>query len=315
MTAPLPDFSKDMELGRCISCKFWSGADNESRTLHSFACYTNPEAREEESENEALALLSPPPLDPATAYTRGWCKAASNYTDNNPLDLVVDPVTGAVGALISSQEYACVRYVESPNPLVKKTPDWRILLNRKKLHILGASAPLDALLCSYMDPAKLLDHNNPLSPLHEHHPLNPRNPKSLYLNPNPAFAAYVLNPSVVNTLTDTEAIRKGAEVGRPTGVVDSHHPRVSILFSADPSKDPSEAHRQMSMQARLAQDFAARTMRMEADLPLAPGVSVSLSKPGDTRIVDDDRRKTPASDKYRKTPATGGFVDRRRLPS
>lgn len=302
MKDPPPDFSMDEALGRCAGCNSWSDAENEAKALHAQARYVNPAAKEEDAEREAMALLSPPPLDPATARLRGWCKAASfafPYANN----LVVDPVSGALGGLITGRDYACVRYTPMSTPGAKTRPDWRILANRTLMHVLGRSASLDDLLLSYMDPATVLDANHPLSPLHESHPLNIRNPKSLYYNPKPAFAAYVLNPSIVNTLSDKRALMEGVEAGRPVGVVDANRPRVTMQFGSDPSRDLESANRQLLAQARLADDFATRTVRLQASpAPEPPQRSVKLTKPSD--------RRTPV----KRAPSTG-FIDRRRVPT
>lgn len=304
MKEPALDFSQDEALGRCVSCNGWSDAENEAKALHAQARYVNPGAREEDAEREAMALLSPPPLDPATARLRGWCKTASfafPFADN----LVVDPVSGALGGLITGRDYACVRYTPMFSPGVRTRPDWRILANRTLMHVLGRSASLDDLLLSYMDPATVLDANHPLSPLHESHPLNIRNPKSLYYNPKPAFAAYVLNPSITNTLSDRRALMEGVQVGRPVGVVDVNRPRVTMQFGTDPARDPEAANRQLLAQVRLAEDFATRTVRLQGDIP----AGAATSPPAVTLTKNSDRR-TP----QRQGPNTG-FIDRRRVPT
>lgn len=306
MNAPPVDFSQNKHLGRCGGCRFWSSASNEANALLSMARYTDPHARMEDAEREAYRRLSPPPLDIKTAGTRGWCKTASDYTNARAKNLAVDPATGAVGALITDEEYACVRHQDTADPRLKTTPGWRWMINRDKLHNLGPSAPLNELLWSYLDPATLLDENHPLSPLHAEHPLNIRNPRSLYFNPNPAFAAYVTSPSMVNTMIDPNAYRMDETGEKSTGVSDANRPRNTMAFTPRPGvADPEVAQKQLMAQARLAQDFTTRTLRHAAQEGISPQTAAAAMARKDKIF---DRRQKP---KISPKPG-GGFVDRRK---
>jgi hypothetical protein len=309
MNAPPPDFSKNPRLGRCGGCRFWSGAENEAQALLSMARYNDPNARMEDAEREAYARLSPPPFDINTAGRRGWCKISSDYTQTNAKNLAVDPSTGAVGAVITSDDYACTRHIEARDPRMRTSPDWRWMVDRTRLYNLGPSAPINELLWSYLDPATLMDPNHPLSPLHEEHPLNIRNPRSLYYNPNPAFAAYVTNPSMVRTVVETKGLQLDAVNEHSEGPSETTKLRLSLPFNASPGTNSEVMTKQLMAQARLAQDFAAKTLKGGA-ADLTTGPAVSLSKKTDK--PEFERRQRPKSNKFVKTPTPGGFVDRRK---
>ena len=328
---PAPDFDGDERLGRCAGCNMWSDALNEANALFAQERLTNPFCSIKDAQREAMALLSPPPLDPETAMLRGWCKNAS-FLYPFSSSLVVDPGNGAVGGLITSRDHACTKFVPIMSPNRKTRPGWRLMAQAadRRHAALGPSASLDSLLCSYMDPATLIDPHHPLSPLHDEHPLNLNNAKNLSFNPVPAFAAYILNASAVNTLSDRQAIHQGQELGRKAGVEDRNRPRVSMLFSGDPSivrdnpnVDVEEINRQMLAQARLAQDFSERTCHIgsvlsEPENPPVPSVRVNLSKEGDVLdTVSNDkvegRQKSQNPRSVKKQYIVHGFTDRRRM--
>ncbi len=311
MNAPPANFVKNPRLGRCDDCRYWSSADNEANALFAMARYTDPNARIEDAQREAAQRLSPPPLNPNNGTTRGWCKIASDYSNANAKNLAVDPASGAIGAVITNNKFACVRHQDTIDPRMTTSPDWRWLVDRNRMHNLGASAPLNELLWSYLDPATMLDETHPLSPLHAEHPLNMRNPRSLYYNANPAFAAYVLNPSAVNTLIDPNAYDWDNTGVKSTGIEDANRPRHTMAFTGTAVGDPEVAQKQLMAQARLAQDFASRTLRRsKGDLSLTQSSAVSLSKKGDPK-EDFDRRKKKASNFVRK-PQQGKILDRRK---
>ena len=311
MNAPPPDFTRNPRLGRCGGCRSWSSAENEANALLSMARYTDPNARIEDAQKEAIQRLSPPPLNPETGSQRGWCKIASDYTNANAKNLAVDPASGAVGALITNEHYACIRHQENANPRMKTSPDWRWMVDRTKMHNLGPSAPLNELLWSYLDPATLLDETHPLSPLHAEHPLNLRNPRSLYYNPNPAFAAYVVNPSTVNKLIDPNAYSFDQTGVISKGVEDANRPRHTMAFSGHSVGDPEVQQKQLMAQARLAQDFASRTLRRsKGDLTPTQSGAVSLSKKGEPK--DDFDRRKKRSGNFVKRPQAGKIMDRRK---
>lgn len=311
MNAPPADFTKNPRLGRCEGCRYWSSAENEANALLAMARYTDPNARMEDAQLEAIQRLSPPPLNPETGSKRGWCKIASDYTNANAKNLAVDPASGAIGAVITNNKFACVRHQDTSDPRLKTNPNWRWMVDRNRMHNLGASAPLNELLWSYLDPATLLDENHPLSPLHHEHPLNLRNPRSLYYNPNPAFAAYVVNPSMANTVADPNAYKFDETGVKATGIEDANRPRYTMAFSGQSAGDPEVSQKQLMAQARLAQDFASRTLRKSSgDLTPTQSGSVSLSKKSDPSDQFDRRKKK--SEKFQKRPAPGGFVDRRK---
>ncbi len=197
MSVPPADLSRNPRLGRCASCRHWSSAKNEAAALLSIERYTNANARLEDAQREAYALLSPPPLNPNTAGSRGWCKASANDRTADPGCLAVNPASGTIGGVITSESHACITYIESIDPRLTTRPDWRWTADRTKAHSIGPSVSLNELLWSYLDPGALLDESCPLSPLHPEHPLNLRNPRSLYYNPNPAFAAFRVRPHLV----------------------------------------------------------------------------------------------------------------------
>lgn len=307
MNAPPPDFSKSRSLGRCVGCRYWSSAENEATAIFSIERYTDPTSTMEEAQRQAYAMLSPEPLDPATATLRGWCKIASDYNNPRAKNLSFDPASGAVGGLITSREFACTRQDETVNPYIKTTPSWRWLIDPVKMHNLGPSASLNELLMSHLDPATLLDETHPLSPLHPEHPLNIRNPRSLYFNPNPAFAAYVVNPSLTNTITAPMAYRQEPVHGTHAAVKDANHPGIDLSFVGDPHKDSATVYAQAMRQARLVQDFSARTVKIgEADpgASIKPSSGVSLTKKGPS---GPERRKERP-----KARPQSGFIDRRR---
>jgi|GEM_PF-962122 len=315
MNAPPPDFTRNPHLGRCANCRFWSNADNEAEALLAIARYTDPNARIEDAQREAYIRLSPHPLDPQTAGNRGWCKLASDYTNTNAKNLAVDPANGSVGAIITGNTYACTRHMEAVNPRMRTSPDWRWLVDRTKLHNLGPSAPINELLWSHLEPGTLLDPNHPLSPLHAEHPLNIRNPRSLYYNANPAFAAYVTNPSMVNTVTDPNAFSGDPGLKRE-GPSETTRLRMTLPFNANPAENRENATKQLMAQARLAQDFAQRTLKFGPSDLLSAGPAVSLSKKSDTKEAPDRRKpgknnKIVPKNQPGKPPA-GGFVDRRK---
>lgn len=312
MNAPPPDFSRNRRLGRCVGCRYWSSAENEANAIFSMERYTDPGSTMESAQRQAYAMLSPRPLDPTNARLRGWCKIASDYTNVRTRNLAFDPAIGAVGALITSREYACTRQNETYNPYAKTSPNWRWMVDPVRMHNLGPSAPLNELLMSHLDPATLLDEGHPLSPLHPEHPLNIRNPRSLYFNPNPAFAAYVVNPSLVNTVTDPIAYRQDViTTSRPVGQVDANRPRMTLAFAGDPNKDATAVYKQAIMQARLAQDFASRTVRIG---PSEPGGltahigGVSLAKKTDSPVSSRPDRRVEQP----KPRQQSSFIDRRR---
>lgn len=338
MAAPAPNFDQDENLGRCAGCNQWSGALNEALALFSQERLTNPSCKMVDAQREAMALLSPPPLDPGTAMLRGWCKSAS-FVSAFSSGLVVDPRTGAVGGLITSRDHACTRFNPIMSPVRRTRPGARLLAKRDVEHVLGPSASLDSLLFSYMDPATLIDPAHPLSPLHAEHPLNRGNALSPYYNPVPAFAAYILNPSMVNTISDRAAIHQGQELGREAGLSDRNRPRISMAFTDDPSlvrPDPSqemenpapqkgnmvktlsrvvaERDRQLLAQARLAKDFSERTIHggrgggdfsdeTEGRRP------VSLLKASDDPSVEPE--ESVEGNRRKKNVFRHGFVDRR----
>jgi hypothetical protein len=312
MNAPPLDLTKNPFIGRCGACRNWSSAENEAEALLAMARYTDPNATIETAEKEAIQRLSPPPFDVKTGRRRGWCKIASDYTNANARNLTVDPASGAIGALITDRDYACIRHQESADPRLKTSPNWRMLVDRTKVHNLGVSAPINELLWSYLDPATLLDASHPLSPLHPEHPLNIRNPKSLYYNPNPAFAAYVINPSIVNTVIDPMAYEMDKTGVKSAGLEDVNHPRHTMQFAGYKGGDIELAQKQLMAQARLAQDFASRTLKrrpVDLDSPTAAGVSLTKKKSG----PDDgwDRRKKRVGS-FVKRPQPGTALDRRK---
>lgn len=312
MNAPPSDLSRSRRLGRCVGCRYWSSAENEATAIFSMERYTDPTSTMEGAQQQAYDMLSPPPLDRSTATLRGWCKIASDYNNTRPKNLAFNPAIGAVAALITGRDYACMRHDETANPHVKTSPNWRWLIDPVKMHSLGPSASLSELLLSYLDPATLLDENHPLSPLHPDHPLNIRNPRSLYFNPNPAFAAYIVNPSLVNTVTDPNAYRQDEIEDRPVAQGDLNHPRLTMPFSGDASHDAMSVYKQAMMQARLAQDFAARTVRVgtaeTVSLP-TPVVGVSLVKKKDGKISFPERRQDKP--KPKRAVISSAFTDRR----
>lgn len=310
MNAPPPDFIRNPRVGRCGGCRYWSSADNEANALLAMARYTDPNAQIAEMQREALQRLSPAPLDPNTASKRGWCKIASDYTNANAKNLAIDPSSGAVGALITNHEFACVRHQDTNDPRLRTNPNWRWMVDRNRLHNLGASAPVNELLWSYLDPATLLDETHPLSPLHAEHPLNLRNPQSIYYNPNPAFAAYVVNPSITNVVVEKAHAPEKADA-KVVHTEDPNRPRHTMQFAGYKGGDPEVQQKQLMAQARLAQDFASRTLRKGAgDLSLTQSGAVSLSKKGDPK-GDFDRRKKKVGT-YVKQAKPGGFIDRRK---
>lgn len=313
MNAPPADFTHNPYLGRCKGCRFWSSAENEANALVSIARYTNPHASMPDAEREARNRLSPKPLAKETAGNRGWCKAASDYTKTEAKNLATDPSTGAVGAMITNNDFACVRHQDITNPLLKTSPDWRWMINPSKIYNLGASAPINELLWSYIDPATLLDENHPLSPLHPEHPLNLRNPRSLYYNPNPAFAAFVMNSSAVNRLIDPNAYRADTTGVRGEAVTDANRSRTSLAFTGRPSSDNEMMRKQLIAQARLAQDFSSRTLKINpVDLAPEKTAAVSLAKKGD-KLGFPDRRKGPKVEKPAKRPNINKGPDRRKI--
>lgn len=313
MNAPPPDFSRSRRLGRCVGCRYWSGAENEATAIFSMERYTDPTSTMEGAQQQAYDMLSPPPLDRSTASLRGWCKIASDYSNTRAKNLAFDPAIGAVGALITGRDFACMRHDETANPHVKTSPNWRWLVDPVRMHNLGPSAPLNELLMSYLDPATLLDETHPLSPLHPEHPLNIRNPRSLYFNPNPAFAAYVVNPSLVNTVTDPIAYRQDdMDIDRPVGQVDANRPRLTLPFAGDVTRDSMSVYKQAVMQARLAQDFAARTVRVSTVETVSvptPVVGVSLMKKNDGKLGFPERRQEKP--RPRRVVVSSAFTDRR----
>jgi hypothetical protein len=299
MNAPPPDFSRNPRLGRCGGCRFWSSADNEAQTLLNMARYTNANARIDESEQEAYARLSPPPLKLETAGTRGWCKAASDTSKETTRNLAVDPSSGSVGALITGETYACMRFMDMIDPRLKTTPSWRWMINRNKIHNLGYSTPINELLWSYLEPGTLLDPNHPLSPLHPEHPLNIRNPRSLYYNPNPAFAAYIANPTLIQTVIDPNSFQAESPPPKSEGPTASTKMRLNLPFSTASNIEADTTRRTVLAQAKLAQDFAQRTLkdglpRPEGDMPAKP--AVLLAKPGDK--IGYERRNKQRSDVF-----------------
>lgn len=317
----IPDFTRDENLGRCAGCMMWSSATNEARALHAQEKYVNAAADYDDAEREAQALLSPKPLSPKTAYLRGWCKAASAFSPF-PSVLSVDPLSGAIGGLITSGDQACKLYDPIMAPTRTTRPGWRMFVNRNIEHVLGPSASLNSLLLSYMAPGDLLDPNNPLSPLHDEHPLNPDNPNSLLYNPVPAFAAYVLNPSSVNTLSDPHVLEQSQRSGRLVEAkIDSNKMPISPEFIGDVDliNDPSvaidEAGYHRRQQETLLRDFSRRKYENHDDFfgsitpseqPIMKGVS-----------LEKKRQKPQASTTEKQSapnaqPSRRGFMDMRK---
>lgn len=302
MAEPPPDYINNGAIGRCAACRYWSSADNEARALFAMYQYANEFARMEDCQRESYQKLSPPPFDISTGGSRGWCKNASVQDNSMARNLAFDPVNGTIGALITSREYGCTQWEGTANPSASTSPDYRWMANRHKLHNWGVAAPLDELYWSHGDSGQILNPENINSPMNE---LNPRalaNPQNLGLNPNPAFAAYKVNQSMVNIITSSN----------PDKNLDPEKGRKPLLDDAPPpqQKNAAMSEKQQRATQRLAANFGQNTKKkISASGPTAGGgVSLAKKKDGDKQ---DRRKRQEGSFKKGPTPG-GGPTDRRR---
>ena len=194
------------------------------------------------------------------------------------------------------QNYACTLYESTANPEITTSPDYRWLANRDRLHNWGAAAPIDDLYWAHGDSGQILNPENLNSPMNE---LNPRalaNPQNLALNPNPAYAAYRVNESLVNIITKQEPKPQAPGAAAPR-------------LEAPPQPKPESGMKQNRATARLAANFEKST-RKKDDLKLgdAAPAAVTLEKKK-TQEMDERRKKQPPRRQMRpNAPPT----DRRR---
>jgi hypothetical protein len=322
MNAPQQDFTRNPRLGRCGGCAHWSGAENESNTLYNQGRYSDPTVTREKTMLQALDLLSPPPLDPKTAETRGWCRMALGRIRNSflqPKILAMDSTTERIGAMITSEQFACSHYKELADPLLRSKPDHLIGRNPNKAYHLGRSASTGDLVSSYIDPSALIDHNNPLSPLHEEHPLNADNPRSLLYNPTPAVAAYAVSTSVRQVILDPNKYKQVGIDPTPTLPLEKAKSRALPTNEARSARSgnlpPAPAPTKQRTDSELSGKFGSRSFGKQSSsegdatqaaaeegvivtegnpFALPPATpAVSLNKKGDPKLssLQPDRRK------------------------
>lgn len=328
MNAPPPDFNKNPRLGRCDACNFWSGAENEGLAIYNLGHYQDPTLTREKAKLQALDLLSPAPLDRATANDRGWCRMASGQPKGSHLQpkiLSIDPLEQKTGTLITSRYFACSHYQEIKDPLLRAKPDHLIGRNPLKQFSLGKSVSTTDYMLAHMDPSILLDHGNPLSPLHQNHPLNPVNVRSASYNPVAVVSARSVTPSVEQSIKNPRQVKKlGKEPVTESEFKSVRTPvRPTLRGPAKAAPSPNlieaaaDSTKKSQAEIKLADDFMSKTFRgligpAQEEPPEAPPL-LPQSKWQELKSAFPGRRKTKPTDQGPKRPPRGGgFTERRR---